>query len=164
MDSIENIIKDISAIHISLVALGISIISLFLGVSKFRLSAAEKRTEIMMKLLDTKIRFERCLRIYQERSHYLKDKDCLKRWSNHIPGSENNIKEIDRLYRKIEKMAGFFGPVGLESFMPEITGLLKQAEELESETRELEKMCLNCTVDSSNESNDAPDVQQTNND
>jgi hypothetical protein len=156
MDIIKNIIKDISAQHIALVALGVSIISLFLSISKFRLSEAEKRTEIMMKLLDTKIRFERCLRIYQERLHFLKDEDCLKKW--------RNIKEIDRLYKKIERMAGFLGPVGLESLMPDVTGLFKKAEELESETHELEQMCLKCTDDSSNESDNAPDVKQNSKD
>ncbi|GBE41924.1 hypothetical protein BMS3Bbin09_01835 [bacterium BMS3Bbin09] len=47
---IINFIDGLSAKQISFIALGVSLISLFLGISKFRLSATEKETAMTMLL------------------------------------------------------------------------------------------------------------------
>ena len=149
LQNMSNYLSSLSPNKISLIALSVSVISLFFSLLKVRLVASEKRTELMMKLLDVKIKFERCLRICQERAFVLRSDDCLEKWRKHIPRIEESINKVEKEYKTIEKFTGIWGPIQLEKIMPYVSGLLKKVEVVESGILDLEKMCLSCEEDRS---------------
>jgi hypothetical protein len=131
---------------ISLCALAISVISLYVSLRKLdrerKMDSAKKRTELMNRLSDAKRNLETSL-------SYCKlprpaSKECKDRWQAHLPGIESIIKKIGATYQKLDQYGHNIDPLKLETMTPEIYEVLKVSEDSRSELKELLEMCLSC--------------------
>ena len=144
---VTELIKDVPlSSWIALSALVISLISLYISIRKLnyerKLESARKRTELMNRLSDSKKNLENSLNYCKLARPF--SRECKDRWQAHLPKIERNIKGINEAYSKLEKSGHDVNPLKLENVTPEIYGLLKDSEFLQSELKELLEMCLLC--------------------
>jgi len=141
---------------ISLLALMISILSLYISIRKLnyerKIESARKRTELMNRLSDSKRSLETSLRYCNFARPVLKE--CQDKWQAHIPKIEGLIESIDKSYAVLEKCGDDINPLRFESITPGIYKSLREFESLQIEFKELLDWCSSCPQNSITECHD----------
>ena len=144
------------SIWISLSALLIALLSLCVSIRKLkyerRLESAQKRTELMNNLLDSKRNLETSLK-YCKFARPVRTA-CQDKWQRHIPGIEKVIEGIDKSYVDVQKIGYKVDPLKLEVITPEIYELLQESESMQTEFKELLDMCASCPESTGTDSDD----------
>jgi len=134
--------------QISILALCVSGVSLVLSLFRLsldvRLANTQKRSELMIKLLEAIRNLEKVERAL--RTTKPKRDDCAEETKNELLGVRNIIDNLKRLYKKLEHLGGFMSTARLQLMIPDIVQVIFDAERLLDSSTQILEACKNCPV------------------
>jgi hypothetical protein len=136
------------SIWISLAALVVAMVSLYISVRKFarerKLESARKRTELMSRLYDaissTKLSAELCKSSIERFS----SKECRESWNKLIPQFKTSIDVLETQHAILKMNGGKIDSLLLENYTPDVVAQLKTSEHLQGLAKAAIEQCANC--------------------
>lgn len=136
------------SIWISLAALVVAIVSLYISVHKLRrerkLESARKRTELMSKIYDAIGPMKLAAELCKSSIEQFPSKECQESWNELIPQIKVSIGGLEEQYALLESRGGDIDSLLLEKVTPNIVAQLKTSEQLQGLAKAAIEQCATC--------------------